>query len=183
MIVINFFGAPNSGKTATASGLFSELKKAGVEAEYVPELVRMAHYTNNQVLLGDELYLLSDKNHRLTAMKNAGIQVAVTDGPVLNSLVYRPESYFTHFDGLVKDVYESYENINMFIPGVRKFSSVGRGEVSSDEARARGEQVLAMLSEFGYHKLVPGNDVDLVRQSLDICLRMLGRPVQQSLRP
>ena len=159
MIILNLFGAPNSGKTSTAAGLFAALKRAGVECDYVPELVRMAHYVENKTLLADELYLLAEKNHRMKALEGAGIEVAITDGPVLNSLVYRPKEYYPTFDQLVREVHDGYDNLNIYLPGVRNFSSIGRGEKNEHAAMRRGDQVFGMLQEFGYIELDPGQDM------------------------
>lgn len=129
-----------------AAGIFSRLKQLGVEVDYVPELVRMAHYTNNQTLLKDELMLMADKSHRLLALQDAGIEVAVSDGAILNSIVYHKEDYFPSFDQMVHEVHQSFTNINFLIPGVRPgFSGIGRGEQELEKALERGRRIIEML--------------------------------------
>lgn len=164
MIVVNLFGAPNAGKTGVAAGLFGKLKKHSFEVDYVPEPVRMAHYAKNEALLNDELMLFSMKNHSIQAMINGGIQVAIMDGPLLNSLVYCQADYYQHFSGLVKEVHDSYTNINLFFPGVRAhYSTIGRGEASAEEASSRGDAVKIMLEATGqlFHTIEPGDDLDM----------------------
>lgn len=40
MLLINFFGAPGAGKSTASAYIFSKLKMAGVNAEYVPEFAK-----------------------------------------------------------------------------------------------------------------------------------------------
>ena len=46
MIVINFFGGPNSGKSTQAAGMFHRFKIDGYNAEHVNEYAKMCVWEN-----------------------------------------------------------------------------------------------------------------------------------------
>lgn len=168
MLIINYFGAPNSGKTTAAMDTTTALKKMHIEADYVPEPVKLAHYTQNQAMLKDELSLFAAKNHHFTALRNSGVKIAVTDGPLLTSIVYKPDGYFESFDALIVDVANSYESLNFYIPGVRKFSEVGRGEKNESEALTRGDAILDMLNDNNIDFHILSKELDIVEQVIAI---------------
>lgn len=163
MIVVNLFGAPGAGKTGVTHGIVSRLKRRGMEVDCVLELARKLHYTKNTFMLQDELHLLADKNTRLNELREGGIKIAVTDGPVLASIVYRDEGYFPAFDQMAREVHNAFDNINFYIPGVRDHFSVnGRGQANREEASRRGTEIIDMLRREGQevHLLNPAADME-----------------------
>ena len=50
-LIVNLFGAPGCGKSTLAAALFSELKKAGFNAELVTEYANDKVYEKNQTVL------------------------------------------------------------------------------------------------------------------------------------
>jgi hypothetical protein len=161
-IVVNMFAGPNAGKTGVCHGIMSRLKQQGMEVDTVLELARFYHYTQNAFMLKDELHLLADKNTRLNALKHGGIKIALTDGPILASMVYRQEDYLPSFDQMCREAHAQFHNINLYIPGVRDhFSRNGRGEVGPHEALTRSEQIRHMLNAEGepFIELDPSRDL------------------------
>lgn len=173
MLVVNIFGAPNSGKSTLASDLFIHYKGMHLKVENIQEVVKIAHYENDAAFLKNDLRILAEKNRILDALNDAGVDIAIMDGPVLNSMVYKFGKYLEHFDPLVLDIHHSFNNLNLYIPGVRNFSPVGRYEKNPEEALARGDQVLRMLdnNNIEYSSIIPGsakeNSIELIGNFLE----------------
>jgi Chromatin associated protein KTI12. len=56
MIVVNFWGGPNSGKSTQASGLFHKMKTNGYNVEVVNEYAKMCVWEDQLDKLKDQLY-------------------------------------------------------------------------------------------------------------------------------
>lgn len=54
-VVVNCFAGPSAGKTTCAWEIASELKKKGIEAEYVSEYAKELVWDNNSKLLDGSL--------------------------------------------------------------------------------------------------------------------------------
>lgn len=88
-MLINFIGAPCSGKTTTAARLFAELKDSGYPAEFVSEQARRYIAEFNSVKLSDvdQVAIMGRqyKEEKLLAKSN---ELVVCDSSLLNSLLY-----------------------------------------------------------------------------------------------
>lgn len=131
MLVVNFFGAPSTGKSATAASVFSMLKRKGIEVELCSEYAKTLVWAKRTRNLEDSISVFAKQNSILNSLFGHNVDVAITDSPLPLSLVYSPPQYFKGFEPLVMEVFNSYNNFNVYLsPGV-KYSSVGR--VHSEE--------------------------------------------------
>jgi hypothetical protein len=95
-ILIGFAGSPYSGKTTTAALLFGELKKRGVQVEYLPEYarerIRELKALNLIHLLDDEAQITIRDRQAESEDKhlehNGDGAVTITDGSTVNSFFY-----------------------------------------------------------------------------------------------
>jgi len=173
MIIINFFGGPGTGKSTTAAGLFHLMKLEGVNVELVTEYAKDLTWDKRFAALKDQLYVFSKQHGRLSRLVDK-VDFVVTDGPLINSLVYSPDNYFASFEPLATEIFNHYSNYNILLERVKKYSPVGR---SQDEAGAREIDLLSeqMLTR----KLIPFNRVpadkeapktifDMIKNKFDI---------------
>jgi hypothetical protein len=86
---INFYGGPGVGKSTLAAKVYAELSRAGVvTTELVQEFVKPWAYEGRKLDVYDQVYTFGNQlwaEHRLF---KAGIDVIVTDSPVLLQCVY-----------------------------------------------------------------------------------------------
>jgi len=86
---INFYGGPGVGKSTLAAKVYAELSRAGViSTELVREFVKPWAYEGKKLDVYDQVYTFGNQlwaEHRLF---KAGIDVIVTDSPVLLQCVY-----------------------------------------------------------------------------------------------
>ncbi len=115
MIVINFFGGPNSGKSTQAAGLFYKMKLEGYSVEHVNEYAKMCVWENRMEMLEDQLYVMAKQNRRVKRLEGK-VGYAVTDSPILLSSIYRTaygEPHYTDLiDKMAYECYNNYHNIN-----------------------------------------------------------------------
>ena len=143
--VINLFGAPGKGKSAARSGVFWLMKACHLSVEEVSEYAKYLVLSGRQWQLREEqLYLFSKQHHKQLIVQRSGYDFAVTDSPLQLCSFYAPPGYFRHFDALVDEAYEEFDNINFFVTRDTEsegtvFEDNGRAHDRDAAARAEGE--------------------------------------------
>lgn len=171
-IVVNFYGGPGSGKTTAAMELTVELKKLGIDVEYVPEyakeLVRRCKYDKLQ----DQCAVTHEQLERIHCLLGS-CDVIVTDSPILLGTVYAEgKNVPTNFEEELYLEYSSMKNIDIFVMRSGKYDPRGRMETEL-QARKIDRDIIELLTTFGmplsYHKSSEpiSNVTTLVRQSLN----------------
>ncbi len=135
MLLINFFGAPGAGKSTASAYIFSKLKMAGVNAEYVPEFAKDKVWEENETALKNQVYIFGKQFYRITRCEN-NVDVIICDSPLINSIVYNhDERLGKTFNDLILQVSSSYDSMNYLIKRVKPYNPKGRvqTEKESDE--------------------------------------------------
>jgi len=125
MLVINFFGGPGSGKSTQSAGLFHMMKLHGHNCEYVTEFAKDLVWEGNLKPLTNQNYIFASQEQKLSRLKDV-VDYAITDSPLLLSLIYKDNNYFQEFENFVRAVNNSYRNCNVFIKRHENYSQVGR---------------------------------------------------------
>lgn len=148
MRVINLFGGPGVGKSTVAAGIFRTMKIAGLNVELVTEYAREMVYELRENILKDQLYVLAKQNRRLQRLEAAGIEWAITDSPLLFCQIYSQPDYYAGFQDLVWTVWNSYDNVNVFLRRGDKqsFSTSGRRQSSLEEAASYDGKIWSLLT-------------------------------------
>lgn len=146
MKVINLWGAPGAGKSTVAAGLFYKMKVAGYKVELVTEYAKDVVWDNRDDLLKDQLYLLAKQNRKLERLRGK-VDWCITDSPVLLVLAYMPELYYSHFNSLTYDVWNSYTNLNYLLERNHEYKRDGRMQ-TEEESRIIDEKILDIFSEY-----------------------------------
>lgn len=169
--VINLFGGPGVGKSTARAGLFSLMKKAGVNCEEVTEYAKDVTWDNNPDKLADQLYILAKQNRKLERLRGK-VDWVISDSPILLSLHYAPLDYFpSSFQSLVKEIWESYENYNFVIDRFGPYSPIGRNQTEA-EAKVIDAQIVDMLNANGWQFGWVGQEDDIPREiHKRLCIR------------
>lgn len=149
MHVINLFGGPGIGKSTTAAEIFSLLKKAGVNAEYVHEEAKEFTWEKRMKTLECQPYVFGKQYRNLWRLQDQ-VEVAVTDSPLLLSLVYTdldryPGAYHI-FRQYVLDLFETFNNWNVVLRREKKYNPSGRNQ-TEDEAKKIDGEIQKVLTE------------------------------------
>jgi len=131
--IINLFGGPSSGKSTITSGLFYELKKKNISCDNPYEFPKQVAWEDNTSQITDQLYIFSNQ-HRGIVRSYGKVDYIILDSPILLSLAYKngyddgyPSSFYGEsFDKMVIDVFNKYENINLFLERPDNFQEDGR---------------------------------------------------------
>lgn len=125
MIVVNIIGGPCCGKSTTAAGVFSELKKRGYNCELSLEYAKDKVYEDSINILTNQIYVFGNQYHRLWRLQNK-VDIVITDAPLLTCIYYN-KTKSDYFEDLIVEQYNTFNNITYFLD--RKnihFSEEGR---------------------------------------------------------
>ena len=127
-VVVNLFAGPGAGKTTCAWEIASELKKRGIETEYVSEFAKELVWDNKLDLLDGSLehqtYVYQEQNRRVQRLLGK-VDAVVTDSPSLLSLMYLKEAD-QNFENTLLDNFKRQQNFNLFINRGKVFQQAGR---------------------------------------------------------
>lgn len=121
--IINLFAGPGAGKSSIASGLTYKLKKRHITCDNPYEFPKLLAWDENHSAIRDQLFVLANQ-HRGIVKSYGKVDYIILDSPILLSLTYRNVYkskeypailYGEIFDKLVLDIYNQYDNINIFL--------------------------------------------------------------------
>lgn len=145
--IINLFGAPGSGKSTLVAGLFHEMKIAGYNCELVTEYAKDMVWEERFNIFQDQIYILGKQNRRLLRLTDK-VDYVLTDSPVLMGIAYMVKTpYDTILKQLIVEVFNSYNNLNVFINRSHDYQQIGRNQ-NVDESDVLADQIKKLLREF-----------------------------------
>jgi len=116
VVNINLFGGPGTGKSTTATKLFSMMKEEDFKVEYIPEFAKELIYAENYKTLSDQLFVTATQHNR-SAMIRDSVEFLVHDSPVLLGAAYA--NYLgkmaTVYEELLVLLHNNTESLNIFL--------------------------------------------------------------------
>ena len=142
------------GKTTLSYYLAYRLKKEGFRAELVGEAAREHIYDSAQgvtspPLLDNQLLLVGQQYERTLRLERHGIEVAVSDSPLIQGLLYcRGHVYYENLMKTIRDVEPRFDTYNVLIhPRPGSYDQESRRQ-REDEARALDATVRELMGNF-----------------------------------
>lgn len=169
LTVISFLGGPGIGKSTVAADVFSLMKRNKFKVEFLREIAKDHVWERRDNIFREQDYIFA-KQHRLQRrLVGHDIDYAVTDSSLLLGLFYTPEDMPPSFKMFVRDVYDSYTNINIYLernPSI-EYVEEGRNQCI-DDAIALDKVVLDYLvkENIPFHRVISGEGAAM--QVLDI---------------
>lgn len=156
--IINLYGGPGIGKSATAAYLYYLLKKAHKNVELVQEYVKEWAWEKRKIKPFDQIYFFG-KQVRKESMLFGKVDYVITDSPVLLSLCYikrvcDPE-IARGLEETAKAFYEvsprhGVEHIHIVLQRSADFSPTGR--IHSEEESIKIDlEVVDLLKQLGFN--------------------------------
>lgn len=139
MKVINFYGAPGTGKSTLASELFVYMKKQGINVELATEYAKDCVYEERFLTIQDQVYLLAKMNHKLQLFKKANLDYVICDSPLLLNIFYKRHQFRMNylsdeiFDNFVVGLNNTYERVNFFLTTDKSIEYQQTGRIESEE--------------------------------------------------
>ncbi len=133
MKIINLFGGPGIGKSTTAAGLFHQMKIAGKEVELVTEYAKDLIWSERTTMFSEQDYVFAKQNHRIRRLQGK-VDWAITDSPIVLGHFYIDNNFpgKEHFCNFINSMFDSYENINIFLQRVQTYNPNGRNETEEE---------------------------------------------------
>ena len=114
-IVVNLFGEPSAGKSTCAMDITAQLKRHGINTEYVSEFAKDKVYENNGEIFKHQGYIFGKQSFKMGRVKNK-VQVMVVDSTLILSAVYNTDKVLGEdFNKTVLNVFNSYNNRNYLL--------------------------------------------------------------------
>ena len=130
--IINLFGQPGSGKSTAAASLFCEMKKLHYNVELVTEYAKDMVWEERNNIFQDQLYIFAKQNRRLLRLIDK-VDYIITDSPIIMGIAYMSESSFSKsLETLITQVFNSYNNINIFLNRVHDYQTIGRYQTENE---------------------------------------------------
>lgn len=158
-LVVNLLGGPGSSKSTSAALLFSILKRKDINAELVTEFAKSAAWENNVKAIENQAYVFGKQCYKMSRCAD-DVDVIITDSPLLLSIIYNHDKRLTeNFNLSVMDVFNSYNNLNIFLNRAKKYNPKGRFQ-TEDEAKAIDNEILDALEErcVPYIRVTPNDE-------------------------
>lgn len=134
MRVLNLYGGPGCGKSTTRAGLFYKMKMAQLKVEEAPEFAKDLTYEKNWTALANQWFVIGEQNRRLDRLRGQ-VDYAVSDSPLPLGLMFASMTFQTDwFEHAVWGLYDTYDNVNIFIERVKPYQAFGRNQ-TEDESR------------------------------------------------
>lgn len=140
MKVVNFIGAPGSGKSTAAAELYALLSKRGANVELVTEYMKEVVWNRQMDLVNNQDLLFSQQRQRLTRLQGK-VDFVITDSPLLLAFFYNDNPSFPMdtFSVFARQCWEQFNNYTVFINRNHGFQQEGRyhDEIQSIEIEAK----------------------------------------------
>jgi ABC-type glutathione transport system ATPase component len=158
-IVVGLAGQPGAGKSTMAAGVFSILKKNGINAELVTEYAKDKTWEGNMCALRCQEYVFGKQSYKLARCRE-DVDVIVTDSPLFLGLMYKTDPALDEsFDNVVMNVFNSYNNMVYFVNRVKKYNPKGRNQ-TEEESDKIGIKTKELMNKFGIkYKEINGDSV------------------------
>lgn len=133
MKVINFFGSSGSGKSSNAAGLAYELKTEGLKVEIIHEYAKELCITKSEHLLENQIWVFANQYQKMKYLSEE-LDYVITDSPLLLSMFYG-QKYNYKFETLyplIEDVFNSFNNVNLFLERNHPWDSYARVETEEE---------------------------------------------------
>lgn len=147
-LLVNLWGGPGTGKSTTATGLFSLLKRQEVLCEYVSEYAKDLTWKGDLQRLRNSVLVSGEQIERQRMLQDK-VDVIITDSPVMLACLYSNNPYFKK---ALEYEYKSlcdFKTIEVFLERTKKYMESGRNQTET-EALAIDKKAYSFLKSFDY---------------------------------
>jgi adenylate kinase family enzyme len=168
-MIINLFGASNSGKSYLASEIYARLKEKHYNIELVREGCKLMAYRGENIYGWKQLYVFTEQIKQEQNWIEAGVEHIITDSPILLGALYGYMFNRTAREEILNmacEYMEENKSINFFIdrdPQRIPFSNFGRFDESADAiTEKRLKSLVAAFTDNVYTGLTAFDSVKIL---------------------
>lgn len=146
---ICIWGAPGTGKSTIAAGVFHEMKKRDYDVELVLEYAKSLVFSKDYFRMKNQLYILAKQSHPWFKL-DSQVQYTVNDSPFLMGLIYAQDSKhlpLKEFIDLTVKMYKGYDTINIFLLRnfENRYTEHGRNQTESEALNIQNDIAKLLL--------------------------------------
>ena len=171
-IVVNLFAGPGAGKSTAAAYIFSQLKMKGINCELITEFAKDKTWEKNYSALRCQEYVFGKQSYKMDRCRDQ-VDVIITDSPLPLGIFYNQNPVLgRHYESLVMDVFNTYDNLNFFINRKKPYNPVGRNQ-TEEEAKEIDDRIKTFCQEHDISYLIKdGTELGYI-DIVDITLRYI----------
>lgn len=133
-LIVNLYGGPGSGKSSGAAYIFSKLKMAGIDAEYVTEFAKDKVWENNTEAFKCQFYISGKQSFRISRCFGK-VDVIITDSPIVLGKIYadligRPQLGLACLEEA--NQYPTWSTLEIFLNRVKPYNTNGRNQTEEE---------------------------------------------------
>lgn len=161
---INFYGGPGCSKSTLATGIFSELKKEGLDIEYVSEYIKTWAHQKRVPKDFDQLYVFGKQiNYEARLMPH--LDYIITDSPILLNIAYAKKYNCSYADQCLEiglQFEEKYPGLHIFLDRTGlPYQTEGRYE-TLQEAKVMDNYIFNLIEAHVDYKVFFSTDKDSI---------------------
>jgi hypothetical protein len=126
-----------------------------VNVDMAPEFAKELVWEKRDVAIGCQPYIFGKQYFRLHRLKEAGLDVVVTDSPLLLSVLYGAKSLPGNFRYGIAQLADNFDNHNFFVERCKPYDPRGRLQ-NEEEARVIDRDIKRLV---GNCTRIPGNPI------------------------
>jgi len=155
-LIINLFSGPCGGKSTTASGLFTEMKKSHFNVELTFEYPKQIAWEGNQSAMKDQFYITANQ-HRNISRLYGKVDYIIVDSPIILGSIYKdrygdkneyPSSFYDEgFDLFILNLFKKYNSLNILLKrDDSTYSEIGRFQ-TLEESKLIDNEIKELLDK------------------------------------
>jgi hypothetical protein len=148
LTVINFFGGPGTGKSTTAAELYALMKKQHFKVELIHEVAKDYVWERWSHIFREQDWIFAHQHRLQRRLVGHDIDYVILDSSLLLGIFYTADDFPPSFKTLVREVFDSYTNINFYLARSGEFDYVQAGRNQTlEQAQVVDTQVLNYLRD------------------------------------
>lgn len=166
---VSFFSGPGTGKTTTSSDVFARLKNRiihnnlDIQIELVQEYIKSWAWEGRKPKGYDQFYVCAKQLRREEIPLRNGVDLVVTDSPLLLQCAYARKyncPYWQNLVAITEHFEKEYPSLNIFLDrGDRPYVAKGRYE-SHEQAKEMDNYILGVLNLYANYTVFPYDNLD-----------------------
>ena len=152
--------------------IFSKLKMHGVNAELVTEFAKDKVWEGNKEVFKNQAYIFGKQSFKMSRCKDK-VDVLVTDSPLFLSALYNNDEVLGEdFNKVVLNVFNSYDNINLFIKRNKPYNPIGRHQTAAESDKL-SIQLQMKLDDYDIGYIPMYGDYESYNEAVDLILHQV----------
>jgi nicotinamide riboside kinase len=170
--IINFVGAPSTGKSVMAAYTFAILKTLHFKTEYIQEVAKFLIYQQRFDELNNQ-YSVSTKQYLNIKAVDGKVQYICLDSPLLLGLYYNKQytsnvSNIEKTEKMILSKMSEFDNVYIFLEKNKNFPFEKEGRVHSENESIEIEvELKKLLDTLGIPYLTITSNIKNIQQILD----------------